>query len=72
MVNLIMPVIGVWKMHPYLFGFICASVWFFIWVGWLMYVTDIKGEDRGIVYNNAGCFVGYIVMMIMIYIYAYL
>lgn len=59
-------------MHPYLFGFICAGVWFFIWVGWLMYVTDIKGEDRGIVYNNAGCFVGYIVMMIMIYIYAYL
>lgn len=59
-------------MHPYLFGFICASVWFFIWVGWLMYVTDLKGEDHGIVYNNAGCFVGYIVMMIMIYIYAYL
>lgn len=58
------------KMHPYLLGFICASVWFFIWVGWLMYVTDIKGEDHGIVYNNAGCFVGYIVMMIMIYIFA--
>ncbi len=61
-------------MHPYLYGFICASVWFFIWGGWLLYVEDFTKDDKehGMLYKNAGCFVGYVITMIMIYIYAYL
>lgn len=56
-------------MYGLVVGVIAGSIWFFIWVGWLMYVTDIKGEDRGIAYNNAGCFVGYVVAMLIMFIF---
>lgn len=56
-------------MYGLVVGVIAGSIWFFIWVGWLMYVTDIKGEDHGIAYNNAGCFVGYVVAMLIIFIF---
>lgn len=57
-------------MPPYLLGFICAIVWYFIWVGWLLYVNDFKNDDKehGLVYQNAGCFVGYVVAMIIFYV----
>lgn len=39
-------------MHPYLLGFICASVWYFIWIGWLMHVEN-DDKEHGLEYKNA-------------------
>lgn len=54
-------------MHPYLLGFICASVWYFIWIGWLMHVEN-DDKEHGLEYKNAGCFVGYVVAMLIFYV----
>lgn len=59
-------------MNVFLFCSLCGCLWFCIWVGWLGYVNDFKEEkedgEYGLLYQNAGCFVGYAVVMILFFI----
>lgn len=58
-------------MYGLVVGVIAGSIWFFIWGGWLLYVEDFSNDDRehGLLYKNAGCFVGYVVAMLIMFIF---